>query len=350
MSVVRRDKAYKVRKVAARLARRRPHRNHISNDDEAAYTGARYAMTFTKGLEHDDQTLLAKRSSDVAALRAAINDGYVDAFNAIARPPDTRRTPRPIRRWEAPTAGFVHDLQGPDAQAVTMPPAPRLGSLELTYEMAEVYELALVRDVDFSAFADHAMVQAALARLNAYGLPGITFGTRPRTLTAGPLTAQNLFRGSSPGVDVGPYVSQFLLIGSKVLQGTVPPGEEPLPGSRPEDGYIRYGAQRIDQRVAVAAEQDYMMDEASYLAVQNGIDVRDDGQLLKHDKPRFIQTPATWRRTFTTMRYIKRTSTRACFCCRNGRRSTLASTSCPEGEFSVRPTRGGSRFGTAPTF
>ena len=284
MPVVRREKAFKVRKAAARMARCRPHRNHIPNGDEMAYRDAGYAMTFTKGLEHDPMNLLAKRSSDVATLRDAIDAGCVDAFNAITRPCDTRTTPKPIRKWEAPTAGFVHDLQGPDAQAVTMQPAARLGSLELTYEMAEVYELALLRDVNLSALAadsTNTKVQHALARLNIYGRPGIDFGTRPRTLdSSGQLTAQNLFRGSSPGVDVGPYVSQFLLMGSKTLQGLVP-----------EDGYIMYGAQRIDQRVAVAKEVDYMMDENSYLEVQNGIDVRDDATFFKDAKQRFIQTP-----------------------------------------------------------
>ena len=278
MSVVRRDKAYKVRKAAARMARYRPHPNHISNGNE-------YSMTFTKGLEHDPTTLLVMRRRDVVTLRDAIDAGYVDEFNAIARPPDTRERPKPLRKWEAPTVGFVYDLQGPDAQAVTMQPAPRLGSVELIYEMAEVYELALLRDVNLSALATgpntHPKVEHALARLNAYGKPGVDFGVRPRTLDSnGQLTKQNLFRGSSPGVDVGPYVSQFLLMGSETLQG-----------SRPEDGYIKYGAQQIDQRVPVAAENDYMMDEHSYLEVQNGVDVRDDSVLFQESAKRFIQTP-----------------------------------------------------------
>ena len=284
MRLVRHAQAYKVRKAAAHLARSRPHPDHVSNGDEMAYRDAHYAMTFTKGLEHDRTTLLAMHRSDVEKLRAAIDAGRVDALNAITRPLGPTM---PIRKWEAPTAGFVHDLQGPDAQGVTMPPAPGLGSTELIYEMAEVYELALLRDVNLSELADgrpiHLNVGRALARLNAYGKPGIDFGVRPRTLDNGRLTRQNLFRGSSPGVAVGPYVSQFLLMGSTTLQG-----------SAPEAGYIKYGAQRIDQRVPVAATRDYMMDTESYLDVQDGFDekrgfdVEDiDGKALT----RFIQTP-----------------------------------------------------------
>jgi hypothetical protein len=54
----------------------------------------------------------------------------------------------------APTAGIVYELSGPDPQSVTMPPAPALGSTELAYEMAEVYELALLRDVRLTEFGE----------------------------------------------------------------------------------------------------------------------------------------------------------------------------------------------------
>ena len=286
---LRRDEAYTIRKTAARMARNRPDQPHIPNGDEIAYRNANYAMTFTKGLEHNETTLLAKNITDVAELRDAIDGGYVDDFNDIKRPKDNRprdpirSIPKPVRKWEAPTAGFVHDLQGPDAQEVTMPPAPPLCSTELTFEMAEVYELALLRDVDLSNLTNrmnNAEVRNAVARLDA--LRRKSSLSRPRILDAGGvLTAQNIFRGSSPKVDIGPYLSQFLLMGSETLSGL-----------KPEDGYIMYGAQQIDQRVPVAVPgKDYMMDETSYLNVQNGLDVRDNSELYEEDVIRFIQTP-----------------------------------------------------------
>lgn len=57
-----------------------------------------------------------------------------------------------LRAWESQSAGNAFELEGPDAQAVTIPPAPKLGSAELTAEMAEVYSQALLRDVPFTAF------------------------------------------------------------------------------------------------------------------------------------------------------------------------------------------------------
>ena len=51
-----------------------------------------------------------------------------------------------------------------------------------------------------------------------------------------------MFRGSSPGVEVGPYLSQFLLIGNTDLNGG---------GSVPE-GRISYGVLQVDQKVPIA--------------------------------------------------------------------------------------------------
>jgi hypothetical protein len=66
------------------------------------------------------------------SFRTAIDDGFIDAFTTSVRASPSKR-----RKWEAPTAGIVYELSGPDPQSVTMPPAPALGSTELAYEMAK---------------------------------------------------------------------------------------------------------------------------------------------------------------------------------------------------------------------
>ena len=72
---------------------------------------------------------------------------------------------------------------------------------------------------------------------------------RPRTNEAGSLSLQTVFRGSSPGVDVGPYLSQFLLLGNNDLAGRYDL----------TSGLIQYGALEINQRVPVAKPGvDYM--------------------------------------------------------------------------------------------
>jgi hypothetical protein len=283
MTDYRRDQAYKVRMAAATKAREREHPVHRANGDEQRYASANYAMSFTKGLRHDSTTGLLESKADFEDFRQAIDEGFIDPFTSLVRA--SSPTPHRRRPWEAPTAGVVYELQGPDPQAVTMAPAPALGSDELAYEMAEVYELALLRDHPLASFSDAtvtAQVTAAIGRLNAlpYAVKG--FPGRPRATDGGVVTAQTLFRGSSPKVEVGPYVSQFLWIGNGDQTGNTTVG----------DGYVQYGALQINQRVPVAEPQNYMTTFADWLLVQEGADVRDNSTLFDSSSPRrFIIHP-----------------------------------------------------------
>ena len=289
MSVNRKAGSFAARLSAAEKARERVHPEHKANGDEQKYSGAHFAMSFTKGLAHDPKTGLVHNPQHFMAFRNAINDGYIDAFNTrVPVPPFGEEPTYKRRQWEAPTAGVVYDLEGPDAQAVTMAPAPELGSDELAFEMAEVYELALLRDEPFHAFdpdGGSAQLTQARDRLNGYAYAQSGFPNRPRkTDEDGLLDRDNIFRGSSPGVEFGPYVSQFLLIGNHVDNF-----------ANIDDGYIVYGAQRIDQRVPAAeCGDDYMKTWDDWLRVQNGENVLpsgDPGQQFSPGDTRFIQTP-----------------------------------------------------------
>lgn len=280
MNSDRRLQAYKFRTDAAAMARDRAHPAHHANGDEQRYAAARYAMNFSKGLQHDMATGLLQDPAHFLAFRKAIDEGYIDAFTA-----NVPMSGESGRAWEAPTAGVVGDLQGPDAQAVTMPPAPALCSDELAFEMAEVYELALLRDVPFHAFragGASAALTAATGRLNALAYAGAGFPGRPRmTDGAGQLDRQTVFRGSGHGVDQGPYLSQFLAIGNT---------DRGDPAVDVGDGLISYGAQQISQKVNVAREKDWMITWHDWLEVQNGKSVHDGASLLTDDR-RFIYTP-----------------------------------------------------------
>ncbi|MEM7413060.1 MAG: vanadium-dependent haloperoxidase [Myxococcota bacterium] len=296
----RAEAARRVRIEAAERARNREHPTHTANPDEQRYAFARYPMSFTKGLAHDANLGVVSDAAHFEAFRAAIDDGFVEPFSTRVPVPTAPQTPpkRGCRRrqWEAPTAGLVFDLEGPDAQAVTMPPAPELGSDELAFEMAEVYELALLRDVPFSAFETGGgpALNDAIARLNALDYAQDGFPERPRTTDAsGLLDRQTLFRGSSPGVENGPYLSQFLHIG-----GRNQTGELDL-----EHGKIPYGAQLIDQKVPVADEHvDYMQLWKDWLDVQDGFDVNDCGRGRRNAKCGPGQSFAGERRLICTPR------------------------------------------------
>ena len=99
----------------------------------------------------------------------------------------------------------------------------------------------------------------------------------------GSVSAQELFRGSSPGVEVGPYLSQFMLLGTVDQTGT----------SSVTDGKITYGALQIDQRVPIALKIDHMTNWAEWLDVQNGADPQNNPAL-------FDTTEVPPRRRFIT--------------------------------------------------
>ena len=251
---------------------------HKGNGDEQRYATANYAMSFTKGLSHDSTTGLIVDREDFERFRRAIDEGFIDAFTT-----EVRTSANKVRAWEAPTAGVVYELEGPDPQAVTMAPAPPLGSDELAYEMAEVYELALLREqplTDFINGTTNPAVTKTVGRLDALSYATAGFPGRPRTTENGSVTAQTLFRGSSPQVEIGPYLSQFMLIGNDQVGATV------------ADGFIQYGALKVDQRVPVATPQNFMTTWKDWLQAQNGADLRDNATLFDAKAPRrFITFP-----------------------------------------------------------
>ncbi|NEP09592.1 MAG: vanadium-dependent haloperoxidase [Symploca sp. SIO2C1] len=278
----RRQESYAVRLEAAELARSRQHPIHQANRDEQRYADSQYFMSFTKGLPHNPETGLLQEAQDFVEFRRAIDDGFIDPFSDRVRHGARFEVvdgviqiclpaPEDIRQWEVPTAGVVFELEGPDAQAVTMAPAPPLLNAsgktnpELVLEMAEVYELAILRDQPFNDFecnSSNPELKNSLNRLNNLSYVKKQTG-RPRKVDdKGELDAQTVFRGSSPGVEVGPYLSQFLLVGNTDLNG----------GGSVAEGKITYGVLQIDQKVAIAEPgKDYMVSMKSYVEVQRGL-------------------------------------------------------------------------------
>ena len=294
MTKDRRLEAKRVRDDAANKAYNREHPTHKANGDEQRYACANYLMSFTKGLDHDVDTGILKEKWHLEALRKSIDNGVIEPFTTrvpvpkeLKDPGDPEKGYKKRLMWEAPTAGVVYNLQGPDAQAVTMAPAPALCSDELNFEMAEVYELALLRDTPFYAFDANGgpgsgAITSAVTRLNNMSYANDGFNRRPRkTNDVGKLDLQTAFRGSSPGVGKGPYLSQFLIMGNE---------DEAAHQHLPEDGIITYGSQTIDQRVPEAKkDDDYMVKWGDWHHIQQGYKVS-RRQNFK-DNRRLIFTP-----------------------------------------------------------
>ena len=317
--------ALEVRTAAAELAAARPHPTHYSNGDEGRFrfenvpdvtdprhgNAPTYISNFTKCLPHDADGFLidpADYNSWVRAIdsgdprdfrRLRIGPGpfgadgdfqYTNPLDPSSQPVHSWAHTYPageepgVRAWESQGAGSTFDLEGPDAQAVTMPPCPSLDSQELIAEMAEVYWMAVCRDIPFADWASHPDIDAARESLKRLWwfradrtdqLNGVTDRlptslARRRILSddgVAPVQLGQLFRGVTPGEQLGPYISQFLLIGNTGIAGA----------QAIQDGQIAYGAISVDQRVRVATNDNYMQNWNEWLDVQNGADVRGRG-------------------------------------------------------------------------
>lgn len=369
----RRKLARERRIAAAEAAHARGQPPQPVNGELVKYDG-KWPTNFSKGLPHDKKTgLVAPRAFKdfVRAINDANNPDEVYSFDVAIGPLDasTKHPGQPerdqnghrpdsysdrpgdpkqfslefkdvkndptkvvkVRNWESPRAGHVYDLEGPDAGALAISSFPKLGSHELNAEIAELYAMAYLRDVSVIELEENGgndtKVVEVLTALNKLPWFSGNVGklteeeTRRREarhkellLTgASPtqLNRQTLFRGSAPGAKVGPFASQFLLIGNK---GKQDPGGQPLASqvsSNPaqltvlnvtaegntfapagiEKGYILWGAQQINQRLAVHKEEiNYLGDWPAWLDVQNGADFRKLDLYWEDGRPRFITT------------------------------------------------------------
>ena len=305
-NLARRQQAYEVREAAADAAKNRVHPTHVANADETKFRandGApNYLASFTKGLPHDRLTGLVKSPVDFQQFVRGIDSG--DPRDFIDTPLGCRFESRKaqdakVRAWESQAAGLTFDLQGPDAQAVTMPPAPEIGSEELVAEIGEVYIQALLRDVPFTDIVG----EKGSVKINARTkvsvkdliklLNQLKWFQNPTTETQheqnrvrGPFTGATAFRGITPGDDIGPYISQFMLAGTGGTNGGSDRDER-----KPIEGLVSYGAISIDQRVRQAKSyDDHMTTWLEWLDVQNGADLR-NMEAYETKSRRFITTP-----------------------------------------------------------
>ncbi|MEJ3747450.1 vanadium-dependent haloperoxidase [Actinomycetes bacterium KLBMP 9797] len=242
----RRTDARDVRVRAAEVEFARPVPPQVSNGEEIDYP---YIANYSKGLPHDRFGEVDRNAYRL--LLRALSTGRAEDFERV-----------PLGRGRQlvnPQAGLGFDLEGPDTQAVAIPPAPRIDGPENSAEMVELYWMALARDVRFSEFARNEIVAEAAAELSR-----LSDFRGPKR--GGAVTAETLFRGDTAGDLRGPYVSQFLL----------------------RD--IPYGTLLISQRQdTLRRPVDHLTTFADWLAVQDGAEPPADTRDFKNR--RYIQTP-----------------------------------------------------------
>ena len=168
----------------------------LNNGDEALYA-PRYFANYTKGMPHQANGEVV--ASAYQALLTAVNSGNSVDFNAIPR--------GGAAKFTSPQAGLAFDLEGKDAFSFSIPPAPAFASREIAAEMAENYWMALLRDVPFNDYATNQIAADAAADLNLFGADF----KGPKNIS-NQVTPDNLFRGLTPGDQIGPWLSQFFLL------------------------------------------------------------------------------------------------------------------------------------------
>jgi hypothetical protein len=269
----RRLSARDIRIQAAEIAAERVWEEHVNNNDEVNYTDLPFVGNFSKSYRHDELGDPDPYSYGTV-LRALESRDSVDFEEIVLASPTT------AKKLTNPQSGLAFDLEGPDAQEYTMPPAPRFDSQQTAHEMGELYWMAVARDVPFINYSLQAGTSGTIIA-DAIDSLNTEFPAFGGTIA---VTDQNVFRGVYYGEQVGPYVSQFL------LKGNVDPRRLDGTGRDAKEGYLAYGAQAIDQRVLPAApDTDFLTGFSDWLDVQNGVDKRGD-DVFENAPRKFIAT------------------------------------------------------------
>lgn len=177
-----------------------------------------YPWMFSKTLEHDVNTGFPKKK-DVEKLVTAWKVGSIAALDAIPQFYDDTNPDEKIRKLEGVACSQSFNMIGTDSSVVVPNKFYAVDSDANAFEMAEVYAMSLVRDIPFKFFDDNLNEASllpyekdllTLLKTKVTQLNNFTEKTSAPTKN-GDITIGTLFRGSSLGETVGPYVSQFLL-------------------------------------------------------------------------------------------------------------------------------------------
>ncbi len=189
----RSSNALLLRQIAAVMQRQRPPESTVTNGDEQLYPN--FLASATKGLLHS-QLGIVDPVAYQSLLTAVYGQKHSDAEAIIIGYG---------RKLVDLEAGFAYDLEGGDSHTFTALPPPAFASELAGVEMIELYWQAAARDIPFAQWSTDPTIAAAAAEMNT-----LTAYQGPRD-ASGQVTAANVFRGTSPGCTVGPYISQYLL-------------------------------------------------------------------------------------------------------------------------------------------
>ena len=223
---------------------------HPTNGDEARYNDK--CGTYSKGILQWSPGVVDHNA--FIAFRKAIDTASFANFELV--PLGGSKT------MNGPMGAYFYSYMSEDCSqfgAPSVPAPPALASPEYATELVELYWCSLLRDVAFSGLAASPTANAAATELTS-----LNHYAGPRN-GSGKVTPALLFRGTFPGEQYGPYVSQFLVTPTNM------------------------GAQKISQTYTTYMPGvDYMTCQPDWYAVQQGIpptlsDIPDPTPRYLHD-------------------------------------------------------------------
>jgi len=162
--------------------------NIVTNSDNRIISN--YKWCFSKGFTHKNN--IPKKQEIIKLIKGIkLNYKYLDNIKLGGN-----------LKLVDPSCVWSFDICGSYKSTMDVSPPPGYSSAEMAGEMVELYNMALLRDVSFTEYQNDYDVELAIQDLNK--LKKFT-GSKP-------VTVQNLFRGTTEGDLIGPYVSQFLFL------------------------------------------------------------------------------------------------------------------------------------------
>ncbi|MEM6411394.1 MAG: phosphoesterase [Pseudomonadota bacterium] len=206
---------------AAQLRRQRANDNRRDaprspqpvNNDEVRLPD--FIGNFSKTLKHNSRGEVTEASymSFVTALASRDDADFENIL--VGRENDPLR-----QRLVSPQGAYAFELSGLDGNANRINPAPAFDGDITEAEMAELYGYSVTRDVPFIEYDTNNKIQRVVDSLNTF--PAIADAV---PTDGGVVTPGNFGRGGLPtqglrplGTDVGPFVSQFLVLPFQIGQ------------------------------------------------------------------------------------------------------------------------------------
>src|SRR5262245_14973588 len=174
--------AFRIRQAAAQACLDEHEPLHRSNGDEERYADKR--ASFAKTLPHNDNGEVDAEA--FATFVSVLSRGDPSSFETIPR---DRRAEVELND---PQGAYAFDLAGLDGAATRPRSPPRVASMLMASDIAQVYWLSLTRDVRFRDYETDSRVAAAVADMNAFAVPLATATPEKPTPTT-------VFRGETSG-------------------------------------------------------------------------------------------------------------------------------------------------------